>query len=236
MYILAVDTASNAGGVALSRNSELVGAHFAKIPLKYSEKLVGWTEFLLAQHELGLADIGCFAVACGPGSFTGLRIGIAAVKAFAHVLNRPVVALSTLEALAYRFRHVGATVAPVMDARRQQVYGAVYQVSDRVPFGTHPESVGRPEEWLRTLPEGDLLFVGDGATLYGSTIRNLHPGSRILESDNFILPELCQLAYLTSRQGGGVSASEIRANYLRPADVQLRPVGRTAGAAPGGQG
>jgi tRNA threonylcarbamoyladenosine biosynthesis protein TsaB len=236
MYILAVDTASNAGGVALSRNSELIGAHLAKIPLKYSEKLIDWVDFLLSQHEVTLEEIGCFAVACGPGSFTGLRIGIAAVKAFAQVLGRPVVGLSTLEAIAYRFRHVSPAVAPVMDARRQQVYGAIYDVSGQEPRCIHPESVARPEEWLRGLPSGDLLFAGDGAALYRSAILNLRPGSRLIESDNFILPELCQLGYLRSRQGAAGTAAEVRANYLRSADVQLKPGRRPAGGLPGARG
>jgi tRNA threonylcarbamoyladenosine biosynthesis protein TsaB len=233
MHILAVDTASNAGGVALSRNSEVIGLHMAKTPLKYSEKLIEWVAFLLKQHELALADIGLFAVASGPGSFTGLRIGLAAAKAFAQTLGRPAVGISSLEALAYRFRHVSDTVAPVVDARRQQVYAAVYRVTSAGAEMAQPETISRPEPWLRSLPQvepGKLVFVGDGATLYASTIVNSRPGSRIIASDNCILAELCQLGSVRHGQGIVGDASSLAANYLRPPDVQIKTPGGAKGA------
>jgi len=228
MFILALDTASNAGGVALSRNSEVIGLHLAKTPLKYSERLIGWVDFLLEQHEITMAQVDCFAVAAGPGSFTGLRIGVAAAKAFGQALGRPVIAVSSLEALAYRFRHLSPLVAPVVDARRQQIYAAVYETGAKEPSVRVPEDVGRPEEWLKKLPENDYCFVGDGATLYRSTILNLLPRSRVIESDNCVLAELCQLAYLRHAQGNETGAAVVKANYLRPPDVQLQPVGGKA--------
>ena len=224
MYILAVDTASNAGGIALSRNAEVIGLQMAKIPLQYSEKLIGWIDFMLGQHNLCLSDMNCFAVASGPGSFTGLRIGIAAVKAFAQVTSRPVVGMSSLEALAYRFREVSDVVAPVIDARRQQIYGGVYRITSNGPEPLRPETVGRVEDWLRTASVPGGVFVGDGAILYRSAISSALPGSRILETDNCVLRELCQLAYIRIRQGLETSAQELKANYLRPPDVKMGEV------------
>jgi len=231
MFILALDTASNAGGVALSRNSEVIGLHMAKTPLRYSERLLDWVDFLLKQHEITMAQVDCFAVAAGPGSFTGLRIGIAAAKAFGQAAGRPVIAVSSLEALAFRFRQISPVVAPFVDARRQQIYAAVYEVSGQEPQLRIPEDVGRPEEWLRKLPDEAYSFVGDGAILYRSTILNLLPRSRVIESDNCVLAELCQLAYLRHAQGKETGAEAVKANYIRPPDVQLHPVsgGKTAG-------
>ena len=222
MHILAVDTASNAGGVALSRNSEVIGLHMSKTPLRYSEKLIEWIEFLLKQHDLTVGEIDLFSVASGPGSFTGLRIGMAAVKAFAQALGRPAIGISSLEALAYRFRHISDVVAPVVDARRQQVYAAVYRITAEGPELLEPETISRPDAWLRTLSSKDCLFVGDGATLYSSTIANARPGSRILASDNCILTELCQLASLKHTRGIVADASTLAANYLRPPDIQMK--------------
>jgi len=224
MFILALDTASNAGGVALSRNSEVIGLHMAKTPLRYSERLIDWVEFLLKQHEIGIGDIDCFAVAAGPGSFTGLRIGVAAAKAFGQAAGRPVIAVSSLEALAFRFRQVAPLVAPIVDARRQQIYAAVYETGAREPSIVVPEDVGRPEEWVRRLADDAYAFVGDGAVLYRSTIVNLLPRSRVLDSDNCVLVELCQLAYLRHSQGRETGAEAVKANYIRPPDVQLQPI------------
>ncbi len=222
MFILALDTASNAGGVALSRNSEVIGLHMAKTPLRYSERLIDWVDFLLKQHEMTMGQVDCFAVAAGPGSFTGLRIGVAAAKAFGQAVGHPVIAVSSLEALAFRFRHISPLVAPFVDARRQQIYAAVYETRAKEPHLRVPEDVGRPEDWLRKLAEDSYCFVGDGAVLYKSTILNLLPGSRVIESDNCVLAELCQLAYLRHTQGKETGAEAVKANYIRPPDVQLQ--------------
>ncbi|MFB3906052.1 MAG: tRNA (adenosine(37)-N6)-threonylcarbamoyltransferase complex dimerization subunit type 1 TsaB [Acidobacteriota bacterium] len=230
MFILALDTASNAGGVALSRNSEVIGLHLAKTPLKYSERLLDWVGFLLKQHDISMEQVDCFAVAAGPGSFTGLRIGLAAAKAFGQALGRPVIAISSLEALAFRFRHASSLVAPVVDARRQQIYAAVYETGGREPRLRFGEEGGRPDEWIRRLPDDVYCFVGDGAVLYRSALLNVLPRSRVIESDNAVLAELCQLAYLRHSQGKETGAEAVKANYIRPPDVQLQPVtgGKTA--------
>jgi len=225
MFILALDTASNAGGVALSRNSEVIGLHMAKTPLKYSERLIDWVDFLLKQHEIGMGQVDCFAVAAGPGSFTGLRIGVAAAKAFGQAAGRPVIAVSSLQALAFRFRQFSSLVAPVVDARRQQIYAAVYETGAKEPRLLVPEDVGRPEEWIRRLPDDAYSFVGDGAILYRSAILNLLPRSHVIDSDNCVLTELCQLAYLRHSQGKETGAEAVKANYIRPPDVQLQPLG-----------
>ncbi len=222
MYILAIDTATNAGGVALGRNNELVALWMSKSPLRYSESLVSWVDFVLGQEGLQLSDIGCFAVTTGPGSFTGLRIGLAAVKAFSQVLVRPVFGVSTLHALAYRFRHNAEYVVPLIDARRQQVYAAVYRTGPSACTLVGEEAVARPDQWLGTLPaEREYLFVGDGAVLYKSTVSALMPGSRLIESDNSVLRELIELAQQWSAAGQVGQGLQLKGNYLRPPDAKL---------------
>lgn len=222
MYILAIDTATNAGGVALGRNNELIALWMSKSPLRYSESLISWVEFLLGQQSLKLSDIGCFAVTVGPGSFTGLRIGLAAVKAFSQVLDRPVFGVSTLLALAYRFRHSAEYIVPLIDARRQQVYAAVYRAQEGACSLVAEEAVARPDQWLGSLqPEREYLFVGDGAVLYKSTISALVPRYRMIESDNSVLRELIELAQQWSAAGQMEHGVNLRGNYLRPPDAKL---------------
>lgn len=224
MYLLAVDTATNAGGAALSRNEEVVGLVMLKTPLRYSDCLIDTVDFLLAQHGLALKDVGCLAAAAGPGSFTGVRIGLAALKAFGQALSIPAVGISTLEALAWRFRDRHHRVAPMIDARRQQVYAAAYDVRDREMTPLAPEEAVFPSRWLKKLPPGEFLFVGDGARLYQGAVAAQRPESRALAVDNCILTELCQLGFQRFCAGSAAPVGQLKANYVRPSDAELSAV------------
>lgn len=221
MYLLAIDSATNSGGVALSRNAEVIGIAMLKTPLRYSEKLIYYIDFLLDQLELTRDQVDCFVVASGPGSFTGLRIGIAMTKAMAQGLGKPAIGIRTLEALAFRFRDVSDQVAPMIDARRQQVYGGRFLCSDSGVTELQPSTVKHPAEWLRDLPGDECLFVGDAAQMYAQTIKSIWPGARLLKTDNCVLSELCQLGYLRHLRGETLSAHELKADYIRPSDAEL---------------
>ena len=221
MHILAIDTATNSGGVALSSNSEVIALTMVKTPLHYSERILHLVDFLLQQHDLTLAEIDCFAVATGPGSFTGVRIGLATVKSFCQALDKPAVGISTLESLAYRFRWIQPRVAPMIDARRQQIYGALYRIEGPLIQMEKTEEVMPPGEWLKGLPLHNCVFVGDGAQLYKNTILAAYDGARILDTDNRLVEQLCQLAYQRFTQGNILTAHQLEANYVRPPDVRL---------------
>ena len=221
MYLLAIDTATNSGGVAVSRNAEVIGMAMLKTPLRYSDKLIYYIDFLLDQLELPKDQIDCFVVANGPGSFTGLRIGIAMAKAMAQGLEKPTIGITTLEALAFRFRAVSRHVAPMIDARRQQVYGCLFECDDSGVTVLQAPTVLPPAEWLRGLPGVDFLFVGDAAQMYAQTINSIFPEARALRTDNCILTELCQLGYLRYVKGETSPATQLQANYIRPSDAEL---------------
>ncbi len=221
MYVLAIDTATNSGGAALSRNEEVIGSIMLKAPLRYSDSLIETVDFLLRHHDLRLADVGCLSVAAGPGSFTGLRIGLAAVKAFGQALSIPAVGLSTLEALAWRYREHSRRVAALLDARRQQIYGAAYEIDGGQLSTLSEEAVAPASDWLKTLPADPLLFVGDGARLYQGAIAALRPESRVLSVDNCVLEQLCQLGFRSFCAGLAKPVSELRANYVRPSGVDF---------------
>ena len=224
MYFLAIDTATNSGGVALSRNSEIMGVIMMKTPMKYSDRIIYNIDFLLEQLGVDVNQVDCFAAANGPGSFTGLRIGLATVKGLAQSLDKPVIGLSTLECLAWRFRHADRLISPMIDARRQQVYTGLYDVSQSEIITIRPEKVGAPSELLKEEIE-DCTFVGDGAEMYYQTIKAFLPGHRAIRSDNVILTEICDLAYRKFIKGEVQSAGELNANYIRPSDAEQGPPG-----------
>ena len=220
IHIMAIDTATNSGGAALSRNGEVLASLMVKAPLQYGEKILYLVDFLLDQHKLKLEEMDCFAVANGPGSFTGLRIGIATVKGFCQGLNKPVVGISTLEALACRFRWAHSRVAPMIDARRDQIYGAVFRFHESHFELEEKEQVSSPAQWLQEISGQECLFVGDGAQLYKETIVAAHPEARVLETDNRVLETLCQIAYQRFQETKTQSAQELKANYIRPSDAR----------------
>lgn len=221
MYLLAIDTATNSGGVALSRNSEVIGVMMSKTPMRYSEKLIEYVDFLLQQLEVELTEIDCFVVAKGPGSFTGLRIGIATVKGFCLGQGKPAIGISTLEALAWRFRWVSSRIAPMIDARRQQVYGALYERGKPTLKALQEGTVGTPADWLKGLPTGSCLYVGDAAQMYSRTVAAIQPEGQVLPTDNCILKQLCELGYLRYTRGEITCGADLKANYIRPSDAEM---------------
>ncbi len=220
IHILAIDTATNSGGAALSRNGEVIASVMVKTPLEYAEKILYLVDFLLEQHRLKLEEMDCFAVATGPGSFTGVRVGLATVKGFCQGLNKPAVGVSTLESLAYRFGRLHPRVAPMIDARRHEIYGAIYRIKESRIELEEREQVMAPALWLKDAPAKDCLFVGDGAQLYKKMILETYPGAQVLQTDNHLLEALCQLAYRRFLQEKTLSPQQLKANYVRPSDAR----------------
>jgi len=222
MYFLAIDTATNSGGVALSRNSEVIGVVMCKTPMRYSDKLITYTDFILTQLEVGMEEIDCFVVATGPGSFTGLRIGIATAKGYCMSYGKPAIGISTLEALAWRFRWVAPRIGPMIDARRQQIYAALYERDGKEQAVVQQGCVKAPGEWLKSLPTEPCVFVGDAAQMYSQTIAALQPKGRVLATDNCVLNELCELGYLRYARGNSQSGADLKADYIRPSDAEIK--------------
>src|SRR5262245_46702256 len=127
MRVLAVDTSSERGSVCVTDNQDVLGEIRLACSVQYSERLFRSIEFLFRYLPFRLSDIDLFAAARGPGSFTGLRVGLAAIEAFAAAHGKPGAGVSTLEALAWKTGIRNALIAATIDARRGGVYGGLYQ-------------------------------------------------------------------------------------------------------------
>ena len=167
MLTLAFESSAKAASVALLRDGSLISQYSQCSGLTHSRTLLPMAEDLLKNAELTLADIDLFAVAHGPGSFTGIRIGVSTVKGLAWASNKPCVGVSTLESMAWHGLSAGGLVCPVMDARRSQVYNALFRIADG-----HPQRLceDRPIALAELAVElgayGESVFlVGDGAEL-----------------------------------------------------------------------
>ena len=224
MKILAVDTTTDLGGVAVASDGVLEGAVLLRTSRGSSQTLVPMLDFVLARLKGGLDEIDLLTVATGPGSFTGVRIGLAVVKAIGQSRKIPGLGTSTLEALAFCFSNYSRSVAPMLDARRGQVYGAVYSWAEGQTRVCVEECVGSPESLLESIPDDlDPLFVGTGAVACEDLIRGSRPDCVLIAEQPPLLSALIQLAGKRAATAGGVE--EIRANYIRPSDAELRRKG-----------
>lgn len=162
MYSLAIDSASALGGIALTKGSETLAHLSLKGRLTHAENLLPEVESLLERAGLSLADLKVLGVVLGPGSFTGVRIGVATVMGLARGLNIPAYGISTLRALALAFPFAARPLCPLLDLRRGQIYGALFDTSGGDPVPLIPEGHYDLDELISQLPPA-LLCLGHGA-------------------------------------------------------------------------
>ncbi len=166
MKILAFDTSAKTATAAVIEDSEILCNASISAGLTHSQTLLPLVNSILEAAKISLSDIDLFAVSNGPGSFTGLRIAVAAVKGMAQGLNKPCIGVSTLEALAYNYAGLSGTVCAVMDARCAQVYTATFKVDKSFPERLTDDEAVPIETLADTLKNySDITFVGDGAKL-----------------------------------------------------------------------
>ena len=167
MLILAFESSARAASAALLRDGKLISQYAQCSGLTHSRTLLPMGEDMLKNAELTLDDVDLIAVAHGPGSFTGVRIGVSMVKGLAWAADKPCVGVSTLEAMAWHGLAAGGLICPVMDARRSQVYNALFRIEDGRPVRLtedRPIALTELAEELRTYRER-VFLVGDGAEL-----------------------------------------------------------------------
>jgi len=174
MKILAVDTSSATATIAVIDDDRLLGEYFLNNKTPHSKKLMPMIEQLLKALELTPYDIDIFAAAIGPGSFTGLRIGVAAVKGMAQVADKRVAGVSVLEAMAHNLPFCSNLICPILDARNQQVYCAVYRYGkDGLETFSEGRAVALADLLVELKATGeDVVFLGDGVPVNRLTIEN----------------------------------------------------------------
>jgi len=231
MLVLGLDTTTRQGSAALVRDGVLLGTVSGDAMRAHGERLPGDLLQLLKAHASRLADVDLFAVASGPGSFTGLRIGIAALQGLALANNRPLAGVSALDALNEAARSSltplpscptseAFDVAAWIDAQRGQVFSALY-TSDTTLEGPIVET---PADLLARWKAGTVpvrLFVGDGAVAYESMIRDAYPDAHIMRDVPPLAPTVARLAEAHMRDHGPVAPDAIRPIYVRRPDVEL---------------
>ena len=167
MLILAFESSAKAASAALVKDGKLLSQYSQCSGLTHSRTLLPMGEDMLKNAELKLSDVDLIAVAHGPGSFTGIRIGVSMVKGLAWAADKACVGVSTLEALAWHGVAAGGYVCPVMDARRNQVYNAIFKIEDGRPVRVTEDRPIALEELAEEIKAigAPMFLVGDGAEL-----------------------------------------------------------------------
>jgi tRNA threonylcarbamoyladenosine biosynthesis protein TsaB len=208
--ILALDTTRDDASLALARGSRILEEISLASPSGFAHVIHNAIDALLLRHGLTVGAVDCFAAASGPGSFTGVRVGLACVKGLAEALAKPAVGVSSLEALA-TFGQAPLR-APVVDARRGQIYGAVYDASGRLVAG---EVVATLAGWLPTLPTGVEFIRMDGQEL------PLPPEAAVTTAPRAQASAIALIALARFEAGMASDPAALDANYVRRSDAEL---------------
>jgi tRNA threonylcarbamoyladenosine biosynthesis protein TsaB len=233
MIVLALDTTTRAGSAALLRNGDVLAGLSGDPALTHGQRLPGELVRLLDDARIPLAEISLLAVAAGPGSFTGLRVGIATIQGLAVATGTPVVPVSTLEALARAAadRGVGGLIVPWMDAQRGEVYSAVYDSTGKhvllEPSALPPaQTLERIEAFTASRP---LHFLGDGAVRYAAAIEEaLGQRARIDPGVPRLAVPIARIAL--DDPARALSPHAIAPVYVRRPDAELARDRRARGA------
>jgi tRNA threonylcarbamoyladenosine biosynthesis protein TsaB len=223
MKLLAVESATLSGGAAILDGDRLLGEITLNIAITHSERLLAAVDRLLADCGLAPADLEGLAVSVGPGSFTGLRVGLATVKGLAMALDLPIAPVPTLDALAARLPFADAPVCPILDARKNEVYLSLYR--------WRGDRMCREREYLALPPElaaaeltAPVILLGDGIEACRPWLDGQGDGIRIAPAVQRLpaAATVAELGHAVLAAGDGVGAEALVPLYLRPSEAELK--------------
>jgi len=223
MLILSVDTTSPFGSVALTAHGKLLAEWNCESRLTHSERLLPAIDFILKSQGCGISDVEAYAVAAGPGSFTGIRIGLSLVKSFAFASGKPVAPVSTLNALALKLiQPQGRLICPLLDARKGEVYAALFEQRRQNLVEIIPQGVYTPDRFLSMLPGGRMIsFIGSGVELFKDKIFDyLQDKARLSSRSVFLAYEVGVLGYRIIKGGKGLDFREVQPLYFRKSQAE----------------
>ena len=224
MKILAVDTSATAASVCLATEDKILGEFYTNTALTHSQTLVPMAEQVLKTTRTEMDEIDYFAVNAGPGSFTGVRIGVAAVKGMAFKNNTPCVSVSTLESMAYNMLGNDCVVCAVMDARCSQVYNALFKIcGDNAERICEDRALALSDLKLELKKISDkIIFVGDGAELCAEFFENTLSNVFLSPINNRVqtAASTAMAAFKSISEDKTISPAELMPTYLRLPQAQ----------------
>jgi tRNA threonylcarbamoyladenosine biosynthesis protein TsaB len=240
MKILAVETSTMLGGIAICDDAAgLIAEVRLNVKSTHSERLMTEIDHVLRRSSLTVSDMDVFAVAIGPGSFTGLRIGLGTVKGFSYATGNPIVSVPTLEAFAWNFPFSMYPVCTMLDARKKEVYAAVFRWDQEGFARLIDETSIRVEKLLRNLrgtgdnmeggfPCEKIIFIGEGAVLYKDKIVEEMGDSAVFPPAEKMIPSPENVASLGMKKALRGEFSEpvgLVPFYIRRSEAEIKQSG-----------
>lgn len=232
-HILAIDSSSTSGSIALFEDGRLVSEWTVGDVGTHADWLTRNVSALLESSGREVTDVDLFALSVGPGSFTGLRIGVSTVKGLAWTTGRPVSGVSTLAALSMNLAYTGLHVCPVLDARKKEVYSALYRVEGTRPVEVVPDGPRSPEDLVREVadkvsPKG-VVFLGSGLNPYGEYFSENLPGASFAPEPLWHVRASC-VARLAVDAGETAEPAGLLPRYMRKSEAEIKAARAGKGA------
>lgn len=230
MKILAIDTSTSFASIALAVDGVIVAEALVNTARTLSARLVSEIERLVTTSGLAISDIDLFASAVGPGSFTGIRGGLATIQGLALASGKPCAGFSSLAMLAMNFSLSTMAVCPILDARKSELYGALYDCSSDIPSPRINDRVLPPATLLDQIvatTDEQVIFVGDGARCYHDQIAERLGSQAVFAPFPLNAPRAAHGVFLAAdafRRGALLEPSQLLPVYLRASDAELNKI------------
>lgn len=227
MKILALDSSSIVATAALIDGNKMIGEMTINHKKNHSQKLMPLIQKLLDEVEVKIQDVDGFGVSIGPGSFTGIRIGVSTAKALAQVGNKPLVGISTLEGLAFNLPYSEGLLCPILDAQREQIYTALYQWQGQKMLCIEKDQAVSVKDWIEELSKrGEKIhLIGDGIPKYAEQFQD-RLGEKIwIAPIASRMPRASSIASLSLEKILKGQASDYKSvvpNYIRKSQAQQK--------------
>lgn len=231
MTILAIETTAKMGGISILKKGEILAESMHSGFETYCSRLVPEIENMLYNLNISWKDLTGVAISIGPGSFTGLRIGMATAKAICFSLDIPIFGIPTLDALAMNITpSQDLLICPVIDARKEQIYAAIYTYKDNKLTKISPYMAIKPIEFVKTLSGQNekICFLGDGLIKYKEIFNSFFQTTRCFASQetlNYVkASNIAYLAWLRSQNGQKDNSFTLQPIYIRPSDAEVKKI------------
>lgn len=223
MLILGIETATRTGGVSIVSETGVVAEYTLNIEVTHSERLMSTVDRVLSDTGISLSNIDGLAVSIGPGSFTGLRIGTATVKALAFATGRPVAAVPTLKALAWNLPEASRLICPLLDARKRDVYTAAYRFVDG-ELATEQGEMVVPLAVLAERANAEMIFTGEGSVVFRRELQDLLGARAFFAPLSAVVPSAASVAEIglgMLRSGTTTDPDLLTPLYIRRPEAEI---------------
>ena len=223
MKVLALETATLAGSIAIVEDEELIGEVKVSINVAHAERLMSSVDWLLKASHVSIEEIDAFAVSIGPGSFTGLRIGLSTAKGFSYAAGKPIVPVPTLDAFARTLSFCRHFICPMLDARKNEVYTGLYKWEGDICRQIISATAINPAIFLKEM-NGTVVFMGEGAKIYNELITASLKDKAVFAPASKMSPSassVAEIAIEKVKQGIFTDPVSLTPFYIRKSEAEL---------------